>query len=127
VTESPSEAPAAPDPRRTSPSASPASSGATAADFGTPKVRVVADRAWVEAHAAAQGAPPLLLLAVGDRLGKRGGGGRSPNGEVEERYEVITCLSDVAAANFVIISTDLPKDDAVLPTLIEVFGGRQLA
>lgn len=97
-------------------------SGEWTADFGTPKVRVARDR-WVEAHRAAkEHAPFFSWLSAVDWAGEVAVGD-PPDGDVEERYEVITCLSDVGAGDFVLLSTDLPKDDAVLPTLIEVFGG----
>ncbi len=94
------------------------------ADFGNAKVRV--DRArWIEAVQAVRDGADLEFfsflsavdwsneVAVGDPLEEA----------VEERYEVIVRLSSTRTNDSVTISTDLPKDDARLPTLVGMFGG----
>lgn len=89
--------------------------------FRTAKVRVPRER-WVEAHRALREHLPFFAwlsaidwtneVAVGDPL----------EGEpVEERFEVISRLSDVSAGEAVIVSTDLPRDDLSLPTLTGVY------
>lgn len=100
--------------------------GATdwSAEFGNAKVRVERSR-WVEAVQAVRDEANLEFfsflsaidwsneVAVGDPLEE----------PVEERYEVIVRLSSSRTADAVTISTDVPKDDARLPTLIGVYGG----
>lgn len=93
-------------------------------DFGNPKVLVDRSR-WVEAVQAVRDGAGLDFfsflaaidwsneVAVGEPLAA----------EVEERYEVVVRLSSAANNDAVTISTDLPKDDARLPTLVGVFGG----
>ncbi|MBN2113007.1 MAG: NADH-quinone oxidoreductase subunit C [Acidimicrobiia bacterium] len=89
--------------------------------FRTVKVRVPRER-WVEAHRALQPHLPFFAwlsaidwsneVAVGDPL----------EGEpVEERYEVISRLSDVSAGEAVILSTDLPPDDLTIDSLAGVY------
>jgi NADH-quinone oxidoreductase subunit C len=92
------------------------------ADFGTPKVRVPRDR-WVEAHEAVKEHAPFFSWLSAVDWAAEVAVGDPPADEVEDRYEVVSCVSDVGNGDFVLLSTDLPKDDAVLPTLIGVFGG----
>ncbi len=54
-------------------------------------------------------------VAVGDPV-------ESPD-ELDERYEVLCALSTVVDDRYLLLSTDVPKDDAVLDTLVGVFGG----
>ncbi len=95
------------------------------ADFGTAKVRVERER-WVEAVAAArdQGLDFFSWLsavdwakdvAVGDAVDE-------PDA-LEERYEVLCRLSTVVDDRGVILSADVPKDDAVIDSLTPLFGG----
>jgi NADH-quinone oxidoreductase subunit C len=92
------------------------------ADFGTPKVRVALD-SWVEAHrAASEHLPFFSWLGAVDWAGDVAVGD-PPEGDVEERYEVVSCLSDVTRGDFVLFSTDVAKDDPTIPSLVEVFGG----
>ena len=91
------------------------------ADFGTAKVRVARDR-WIEAHAAAKKHAPFFSWLSAVDWATEVAVGEPPEGDVEPRYEVISCLGDLDGA-FVLLSTDLPKDDASLPTLIGTFGG----
>ena len=94
------------------------------ADFGNAKVRV--DRArWVEAVTAVRDGAGLAFfsflsaidwsneVAVGEPLDET----------VEERYEILVRLSSGKTNDSVTLSTDLPKDDARLPTISGVFGG----
>ena len=94
------------------------------ADFGNAKV--VVDRAdWVETVTKVRDEAGLDFfsflsaidwsndVAVGEPLDE----------EVEERYEVFVRLSSGRTNDAVTLSTDVPKDDARLPTLIGVYGG----
>ena len=54
-------------------------------------------------------------VSVGDPVAE-------PEG-LDERYEVLCRLSSVADDSSVLLSTDLPKDDASLDSLVDVFGG----
>ncbi|NNC92425.1 MAG: NADH-quinone oxidoreductase subunit C [Acidimicrobiia bacterium] len=94
------------------------------AAFGNAKVRV--DRShWVEAVLAARDGAGLDFfsflsavdwsneVAVGEPLEET----------IEERYEVLVRLSSGRNNDSVTLSTDLPKDDARLPTISGVYGG----
>jgi NADH-quinone oxidoreductase subunit C len=94
------------------------------AAFGNAKVRVDHSR-WVEAVVAVRDQAGLDFfsflaaidwsneVAVGDPLEET----------VAERYEVLVRLSSGRNNDSVTLSTDIPKDDARLPTLAGVFGG----
>lgn len=91
-------------------------------DFRTPKIRVPRDR-WVEAHAALKPHLPFFSwLSAIDWSGEVAFGDPI-EGEVEERYEVLSCLADVTTGEFVLISTDLPRDDPRVDSLTGVYGG----
>ena len=91
-------------------------------DFGTARIRVSPDR-WVETHRTlAEHLPFFSFLSAIDWAGDVAVGD-PPEGEVEERFEVFTRLSDVSKGEGVIVSTDLSKEDPRLATLVEVFGG----
>ena len=94
------------------------------ADFGNAKVRV--DRSqWVEAVEAARAGADLAFfsflsaidwsndVAVGEPLDET----------VEERYEILVRLSSGRNNDSVTLSTDVPKNDARIPTLVDLFGG----
>lgn len=99
-------------------------SDAWSADYGNAKVLVDRD-GWVEAVRAVRDGAGLDFfsflsavdwsndVAVGEPLEE----------PVEERYEVLVRLSSARTNDAVTLSTDVPKDDARLPTLIGVFGG----
>ena len=94
------------------------------ADFGNAKVRIDRSR-WVEAVEAVRDEAGLAFfsflsaidwsneVAVGEPLDET----------VEERYEILVRLSSGKNNDSVTLSTDLPKDDARIPTLVNVFGG----
>jgi NADH-quinone oxidoreductase subunit C len=100
--------------------------GATShsSDLGTVKVKVERER-WVEAVTAARDIALLPLfswlsavdwandVAVGD----------PPAEEVEERYEVMCAVSNVTDGQIVVLSTDLPKDDASIDSVVGVYPG----
>ena len=92
--------------------------------FDTVKVRVPAEK-WVEAHETARDDLDLVFFSwlsaidwaneveAGDPLSE----------EVEERFEVMSALSDLTAGNLVVVSTDLDKEDASIATLTSVYAG----
>ena len=120
MTESPSEAPAAAA-AVAERFAGIVGSEEWSADFATPKVRVPRD-GWIAAHAAAKEHAPFFSWLSAVDWSSEVAVGDPPEGEVESRFEVLSCLGDLDG-NFVLLSTDLPKDDAVLPTLVDTFGG----
>ena len=130
MTESPSsEAEAAPEDGAAELAAAVATAvGGTVAgsEFGTAKVAV--DRSsWVDAITKARdeaGLDYFSFLSAIDWTKETtlGEGVEDPNG-VEERYEVLCMLATLDDGRRVAISVDLPKDDASLPTLSEVFAG----
>ncbi len=101
-----------------------AGSDSWTADFGNAKVRVDRSR-WVEAVEAVRDEAGLEFfsflsaidwsneVAVGEPL----------EDPVEERYEVLVRLSSGRDNDAVTLATDIPKDDARLPTLVGVYGG----
>ena len=92
------------------------------ADFGTAKVFVAREQ-WVAAHRTLQSHLPFFSwLGAVDWSNDRAVGD-PPEEPVQERYELLTRLSAVNSNAAVIVSTDLPKDDARIPTLIDVYGG----
>ncbi len=98
--------------------------GATrhSADFETAKVYVTRDQ-WVEAHRTLQQQLPYFSwLGAIDWANERAVG-EAPEEPVTERYEVLTRLGDVTVGTAVMISTDLPKDDPRLPSLIGIYPG----
>ena len=92
---------------------------------GTPKLFVDRTR-WVEAVSAARDAGLDFFswlsavdwaadVAVGEPV-------ENPD-EVEERFELLACLSTTTNADLAVLSTTLPKDDAAVDTISGVFGG----
>ena len=93
------------------------------ADFGNAKV--VVDRGeWVAAvtSARAAGLDFFSFLSAID-WSNAPAVGEALDEPVEERYEVIVRLSSSRSSDGVTLSTDVPKDDARLPTLTGVYGG----
>jgi NADH-quinone oxidoreductase subunit C len=92
-------------------------------DNGTAKVSV--DPAgWVAAHEALRAELPYFSwlsaidwtvdVAVGD----------PPAGDdIEERYEILSCLADASEGAFVVLSTTIGKDAPSIDSLTSVFGG----
>ena len=85
-------------------------------EHGTIKVFIPRER-WVEAHAALKEHLPFFSWLAGIDWANEVAVGESPE------YEVTSRLADVSQGLGVILSTDLPKDDAVIDSLVEVFGG----
>ena len=92
--------------------------------FDTVKVRVSSDQ-WVDAHQTARDDLDLVFFSwlsaidwsneveAGDPLSE----------EVDERFEVMSALSDLTEGNLVVISTDLDKEEASISTLTSVYAG----
>jgi NADH-quinone oxidoreductase subunit C len=92
--------------------------------FDTIKVKVPAE-SWVSAHATARDELDLVFfswLSAIDWANEVAAGDRLSN-EVEERYELLSAVSDLTEGKIVIFSTDLPKDDPKIPTLVTTFAG----
>jgi NADH-quinone oxidoreductase subunit C len=90
----------------------------------TIKISVPRDR-WVEAMTAARDDLGLIFFSwlagvdwanevvVGDPLTE----------PVEERYEILCTVGDLVEGRRITVSTTLPKDDAVIDTLVGVYAG----
>ena len=123
MTESPSEAAVAPDATGVAQKfAALVGSEAYSADFGTARVRVPAD-GWLDAHRTLKEQLPYFSWLSAIDWANEVSVGDPPEGEVEERFEVLSCLGNPSTGEWMILSTELPKDGAALPTLREVFGG----
>ena len=91
-------------------------------DLETAKVFVPTEQ-WVEAHRALKAHLPFFsFLSAVDWANERAVGDPA-EAPVEERYEILSRLSDVTEGNAVILVTQVPKDAARIPTLVGVFGG----
>jgi NADH-quinone oxidoreductase subunit C len=92
--------------------------------FGTAKVKVSAEH-WVRALTSARDEFGLVFFSwlsavdwamevqVGDPLVD----------PVEERYELIAAVSDLTAGHIVLFTTDLPKVQPRIASLVEVYAG----
>ena len=92
------------------------------ADHDLVKVHVPRDR-WVAAHVALKGHLPLFSWLAGIHWANEVAVGEPPETEVVERFEILSRLADVTEGRSVTLSTDLPLDDAVVDSLVSVFGG----
>ena len=93
-------------------------------DFRTLKARIPSER-WVDTAVKARddlGLPFFSWLSatdwandveVGDELSE----------PTEERFEILCELSDVSEGRFVVLSTDISKENPTLPSLVETFPG----
>ena len=120
---SPSEAPVRPDPADTAARfGAMVGAAAVSSEYGTAKV-VVSRQAWVETHRVLKEHLPFFsYLSAIDWRNQVRVGDPPEGGPVEERFEVVTRLSDVSAGEALIVSTDLPRD-AALPSLVGVYAG----
>jgi NADH-quinone oxidoreductase subunit C len=93
-------------------------------DFGTIKARVPRDR-WVETVTVARDELGLVFFSWLSAIdwSNEVEVGDPPQEPVEERYEVLCGLSELTDGRFVVISTDVPKDDPSIPTLVPVYRG----
>jgi NADH-quinone oxidoreductase subunit C len=123
VTESPSEAAVAPDVTGVAQRyAGLVGSDAFSADFGTAKVRIPAE-SWVEAHRTLKEHLPYFSWLSAIDWANEVAVGEPPEEPVDERFEVLSCLASPTTGEWVVLSTEIAKDGAGLPTLREVFGG----
>ncbi len=91
---------------------------------GTGKVRVSRDR-WVDTCRSARddfGMAFFSWLSAVDWSNKVEVGD-PPTQPVEERYEVIAALADISAGLIILVSTDLPKDDPRVDSLVGLYPG----
>ena len=98
--------------------------GTAEINFDSVKVKV-SPETWVSAHRTARDQLDLVFfswlsaidwaneVAAGDPLDE----------EVEERIELLSALSNVVDGKLAILSTDLPRQDPTIPSLIEVYAG----
>lgn len=94
------------------------------ADFGNAKIKVGASD-WVTAIQSVRddlSLPFFSFLSAID-WSNEVAVGEPLEDEVEERFEVLVRLSSDRTNDAVTVSTDIPKDDARLPSLVGVFGG----
>ena len=49
--------------------------------------------------------------------------GDPPKESVSPHFEIVFCLSESIEGNVVLVSTEIEKEDAMIPSLIEVFAG----
>ncbi|MGH8927061.1 MAG: NADH-quinone oxidoreductase subunit C [Acidimicrobiia bacterium] len=101
-----------------------ATGGEVALAFGTAKIKVPAEK-WVQALTTARDRFGLVFfswlsavdwsnqVAVGDPLTE----------EVAERYEVIAAVADLSVGHIVLFTTEVPKDNPRLASLVEVYAG----
>lgn len=92
--------------------------------FGTIKVRVPVEK-WVVTHERARDdldLPFFSFLGVIEWTNDTATGDPLTN-EVEERFEVISTVSDVTAGRRITFSTDISHDNPVVPTLVDVYAG----
>ena len=92
-------------------------------DFGTIKLRVPRER-WVPAHRALRDDLPFFSwLSAVDWSREVAIGEPAADAELEERYEIISCLSDSGMGPAVLLSTDLPREDAIVDSISGIYGG----
>ena len=93
-------------------------------EFGTVKVTVAAGD-WTEAVAKARdelSLPFFSWLSAVD-WSNEVEVGDPPAEAVEERYEVVCAVSDVTEGNIVLLSTDIPKEEPSIRSLVDVYPG----
>jgi len=92
-------------------------------EHGTAKIVVPRER-WVEVHDALKEHFPFFsFLSAIDWSAEVSVGDPPREDAVTGRYEVFTRLSDVDEGKALIVSADLPADDATVDSLIDVYGG----
>ena len=122
MTESPSEAAAAPAAGIAERYGEMVGAISATGEFGTARIRVSSE-SWVDAHRALKEHLPFFSFLSAIHWSTEVAVGDPPEEEVDERYEVFTRLSDVTRGEGVIVSTDISKDDPRIPSLVDVFGG----
>lgn len=96
--------------------------GTSSADHGTAKIRVPASR-WVEVHETLRPHLPFFSWLSAIDWATDVAVGEPPEEAVEERYEVLSRLSDVDSGAGLTVSTDVSKSDPRIASLTGVFGG----
>ncbi|MCJ7725236.1 MAG: NADH-quinone oxidoreductase subunit C [Acidimicrobiia bacterium] len=123
MTESPSEAPAVEAAAVAERFAALADATSSSAEHGTAKIMVPRQR-WVEVHQALKEHLPFFsYLSAIDWSAEVSVGEPPAEDAVTGRFEVVTRLSDVDEGKALIVSTDLPHDDATIASLVGVYGG----
>ncbi len=123
MTGSPSEARAPEAPAVAERIAALAGAESWSGEYGTAKIVVPRER-WVEVHSTLKEHFPFFSFLSAIDWSAEVAVGDPPRPEaVTGRYEVFTRLSDVDEGKALIVSTDLPADDAVIASLIGVYGG----
>ena len=90
---------------------------------GTPKVYVDADR-WTDAHETLRSELPYFSwLSAIDWSSDVAVGEVPENEDVEQRFEVLSCLGNTDSGEWVVLSTAISKDEPSLPSLTGLFGG----
>ena len=101
-----------------------ATGGEVVMTFGTAKIKVPPD-GWVKALTAARDDFGMIFFSwlsavdwanevqVGDALEE----------PVEERYELIAAVADLSAGHIILFTTDLPKQNPRIGSLVGVFAG----
>lgn len=91
-------------------------------DNGTAKVYVDA-AAWLAAHdSLAPDMPFFSWLSAIDWTTEVAVGDPPESDEIEDRYEILSCVGSVDG-RFVVLSTDISKEQASIASLVSVFGG----
>jgi NADH-quinone oxidoreductase subunit C len=123
VTESPSEARAVAAAEVAEHFAALVDAVSSSGEHGTAKIVVPRER-WVEVHEILKEHFAFFSFLSAIDWSAEVSVGDPPGEEaVTGRYEVFTRLSDVEAGEGLVISTDLPHDDAVIASLVSVYGG----
>ena len=123
MTESPSEAPALGAADVAQRFAALVGAASSSAEFGTAKIVVPRER-WVEVHQALKEHLPFFsYLSAIDWSAEVAVGEPPAEDAVTGRFEVISRLSDVDEGKALMVSTDLPQDDATIDSLVSVYRG----
>jgi len=91
-------------------------------DHGTAKVYVDVS-SWVAAHQSlASDMPFFSWLSAIDWAAEVAVGEPPESDEFEQRYEILSCVGS-PDGRMVVLSTDISKDQASIPSIADVFGG----
>lgn len=92
--------------------------------FDTVKVKVSAS-SWVDVHQIARDQLDLVFFSWLSAVdwSNEVAAGNPLDDEVEERFEILTALSDVTDGKLVIFSTEIPKESPTIASLVSVFAG----
>lgn len=92
--------------------------------FDTVKVKVSAS-SWVGVHQIARDQLDLVFFSWLSAVdwSNEVAAGNPLDDEVEERFEILSALSDVTDGKLVIFSTEIPKESPTIASLVSVFAG----